>query len=108
MDKNNIMVSSCREKVLEVWMGKKQIDATYRNLLKCVAGKDHDVAETICGLEIFKEGPPQQQAAANLPDPSQAASLPPVLAPQGRMGPWNQPVYQSQQVHQQQTGIGLH
>ena len=55
---------------MEVWIHKKKLDATYRNLLKCVAGRDHEVAKAICGLKIFHEPP-----TASLP--SQTASVPP-------------------------------
>ena len=48
-----------RVEVLEIWKEKwrneKELVASYRNLLTCVAGKDHDVAKAICGLKIFHE-----------------------------------------------------
>ena len=53
---------TCRRAVLRVWKEKQSFDATYRNLLKCLARKDHKTAKKICGLEIFQESPRQQTA----------------------------------------------
>ena len=45
--------------MVEVWKSKNKFDATYRNLLKCVAKGDHGAAKKICSLKIFQEELPQ-------------------------------------------------
>ena len=40
---------------MRIWRRKRGFDATYRNLLKCVAVPDHEAAKKICALQSLQE-----------------------------------------------------